>query len=289
MAPFVLPRITGKRSDFLVLLPCVSLELSFYSRKNIEDISSTELASYVNAFLVTCVNPRNFFVLDLVRELRKRVDAQNHTLPYVMLALCNAGERMVERDVEKLTNFFWTAHRKFWIDMQALSILALACAARQSDGNTDLVELAELTVKLKAGQYSNGTYETLKTTALVMQALIATQSDTDEDNFNVTQALRQILLAQRDDGSFGSVIDTYSILPMLDYKSLSDINSSHCPNVSIEDRKNFVTVAKGATPQVTAKNSRQRRLVGSVTGKVNGATRTAPLIPIMGRRDPPRL
>ncbi|GBN64257.1 hypothetical protein AVEN_68635-1 [Araneus ventricosus] len=39
------------------------------------------------------------------------------------------------------------------------------------------------------------------------------------------------------------------------------------------DRKNFVTVAKGATPQVTANKSRQRRLVGSITGKANGATR----------------
>ncbi|GBN16321.1 hypothetical protein AVEN_221896-1 [Araneus ventricosus] len=55
------------------------------------------------------------------------------------------------------------------------------------------------------------------------------------------------------------------------------------------DRKNFVTVAKGAIPQVTANKSRQRRLVGSVTGKANGATRTPPLIPIMGWRDPPRL
>ncbi|CAL1299608.1 unnamed protein product [Larinioides sclopetarius] len=205
--------------------------------KRIEDISSTELASYINAFLVTCINPRNFFDLDLVKELRRRVDLQNHTLPYVILALCNAGERMSERDVEKLTNFFWTAHRKFWTDMQALSILALSCAARQPDGNIDLAELAELTVKLKASQYSNGTYETLKTTALVMQALIATKSDTDEGNFDVIQTLRQILLAQREDGSFGSVIDTYSIMPVLDYKSLADINSSHCSNISIEEEE----------------------------------------------------
>ncbi|GBN01460.1 hypothetical protein AVEN_143111-1 [Araneus ventricosus] len=62
-------------------------------------------------------------------------------------------------------------------------------------------------------------------------ALTATQSDTDDDNFNVTQALRQILLAQKEDGSFDSVIDTNSILPMLDYKSLAYINSSHCPNI----------------------------------------------------------
>ncbi|GBN99751.1 hypothetical protein AVEN_123602-1 [Araneus ventricosus] len=62
--------------------------------------------------------------------------------------------------------------------------------------------------------------------------LTATQSDTDEDHFNVTQALGQIPLAQKEEGSFDSVIDTY--LPTLDYKSLADINSSLCPNMSIE-------------------------------------------------------
>ncbi|GBN01466.1 hypothetical protein AVEN_143117-1 [Araneus ventricosus] len=61
--------------------------------------------------------------------------------------------------------------------------------------------------------------------------LTATQSDTEEDNFNVMQALRQIPLAQKEEGSFDSVIDTYSILPMLDYKSLGDTNSSLCPNI----------------------------------------------------------
>ncbi|GBN94498.1 hypothetical protein AVEN_260158-1, partial [Araneus ventricosus] len=67
------------------------------------------------------------------------------------------------------------------------------------------------------------------------ESLTATQSDTDDGNFNVTQALRQIPLAQKEDGSFDSVIETYSILPRLDYKSLEDINFSLCPNMSIED------------------------------------------------------
>ncbi|GBN27743.1 hypothetical protein AVEN_198856-1 [Araneus ventricosus] len=97
--------------------------LSRLALKKIEDISSTELAYYINAFLVTCIDPRKFHVLDLVGELRKRVDAQNYTNPSAMLALCNAGERMTERDVEKLTSVFWKAHREFWTGNITLEIL----------------------------------------------------------------------------------------------------------------------------------------------------------------------
>ncbi|GBM71400.1 hypothetical protein AVEN_75351-1, partial [Araneus ventricosus] len=93
-----------------------------FCRKEIEDISSTELAYYINAFLVTCIDPRKFHALDLVSELRKRVDAQVYTNPSAMLALCNAGERMTEKDVEKLTSVFWKAHREFWTGNITLNI-----------------------------------------------------------------------------------------------------------------------------------------------------------------------
>ncbi|GFY18733.1 uncharacterized protein TNCV_2399531 [Trichonephila clavipes] len=101
------------------------LSLSLLSRlalKRVEDISSTELASYVNAFLVSCIDPRKFYVLDLVSELRKRTDAQNYTNPSVMLALCNAGEKITAQDVEKLTDVFWTAHRQFWTAKNASQV-----------------------------------------------------------------------------------------------------------------------------------------------------------------------
>ncbi|GIX66591.1 uncharacterized protein CDAR_119681, partial [Caerostris darwini] len=88
--------------------------LSILALKKTEDVSSTELAAYINAFLVTCIDPKKFYVLDLVSELRRRVDAQNYTNPSVLLALCNAGERITERDVQKLLDLFGKAHREFW-------------------------------------------------------------------------------------------------------------------------------------------------------------------------------
>ncbi|CAL1274611.1 unnamed protein product [Larinioides sclopetarius] len=211
--------------------------LSRLALKKIEDISSTELAYFINAFLVTCIDPRKFQVLDLVSELRKRVDAQNYTNPSVMLALCNAGDRITERDVEKLISVFWSAHREFWTDTQALAVLALTCAAKQPYEVFDMDEINELTMELKKRQYRNGTVENLKTTALVLQALFASESEADEDNFDEEKALKQILRSQKTDGSFGNIPNTYYVLPVLRCRSLVNISSSHCKAPVIDEKQ----------------------------------------------------
>ncbi|GFY69026.1 uncharacterized protein TNIN_291281, partial [Trichonephila inaurata madagascariensis] len=204
--------------------------------RNIKDVSSTELALYVNAFLVTCINPRKFYGLDLVSELRKRVDAQNYTNPSVILALCNAGERVTERDVRNIIEAFEAAHKEIWTDTKALAVLALACAAKQPYETLYPATIPELSMELKNRQYRNGTVENLKTTALVMQALFASESEADEDNFDEEKALKKILLGQKEDGSFGNLINTYYVLPLLSYKSLVNISSSHC-DASVIDGK----------------------------------------------------
>lgn len=81
---------------------------------NLEDIPSTELASYLNAFLVMCVNPRKFHGHNIVQELRNRIDKEKYTNPYVLLALCNAGETITESDKNKLVDTFSNKHRTFW-------------------------------------------------------------------------------------------------------------------------------------------------------------------------------
>ncbi|GBN27747.1 hypothetical protein AVEN_198860-1 [Araneus ventricosus] len=221
--------------------------LSRLALKKIEDISSTELANYINAFLVTCIDPRKFHVLDLVSELRKRVDAQNYTNPSAMLALCNAGERITERDVEKLTSVFWKAHREFWTDTQALAVLALACAAKQPQEVFYLDEIKELTMELKKRQYRNGTVENLKTTALVLQALFASESETDEENFDEAKALKQILRSQKENDFFGNLANTYYVLPVLQCRSLVNISSSHCKAPVIDGNSMIVCLFSAAS------------------------------------------
>lgn len=211
--------------------------LSKLAMRNMQDVSTTELASYVNAFLVTCINPRKFYGLDLVSELRKRVDARNYTNPSVILALCNAGERITERDIRSFMETFTLTYKEIWTDTKALAVMALACVAKQPYEQLDPTAITRLTNELKNRQYRNGTVENLKTTALVLQALFASESEADEDNFDEEKALKQILLAQKEDGSFGNLINTYYVLPLLAYKSLVNISSSHCNATVIDEQE----------------------------------------------------
>ncbi|CAL1301241.1 unnamed protein product [Larinioides sclopetarius] len=68
-------------------------------------MSSQELALYLHALLVACMDPRDFYGEDLIRELRKRVEASgNYTNPFLILVLCNVGDDMTTKDVERERN-----------------------------------------------------------------------------------------------------------------------------------------------------------------------------------------
>ncbi|GBO02771.1 hypothetical protein AVEN_260671-1 [Araneus ventricosus] len=86
-------------------------------------MSSQELALYIHALLVACMDPRDFNGDDLVRELRRRVEASgNYTNPFLILVLCNAGDTMTARDVEQVTAAYDSQHRPFWTGKQCLKI-----------------------------------------------------------------------------------------------------------------------------------------------------------------------
>lgn len=63
---------------------------------------------------VACINPKRFFGLNLVAELRRRVDNGNLTNPFFSLVLCNAGENMTMEDVVKLQQLFDAHLRPSW-------------------------------------------------------------------------------------------------------------------------------------------------------------------------------
>ncbi|GFX05275.1 uncharacterized protein TNCV_4175181 [Trichonephila clavipes] len=56
-------------------------------------LTNSELSMFINALLVTCHNPRNFYGYNLVQRLKTQVeDTQKFTHPLAYLALCNAKE-----------------------------------------------------------------------------------------------------------------------------------------------------------------------------------------------------
>ncbi|CAL1300611.1 unnamed protein product, partial [Larinioides sclopetarius] len=80
-------------------------------------MSSQELALYIHALLVACVDPRDFYGHDLVQELRKSVETGgSYSNPFLILVLCNAGDAMTVRDVERVTFAYDSQHRPFWTE-----------------------------------------------------------------------------------------------------------------------------------------------------------------------------
>ncbi|GFT51596.1 uncharacterized protein NPIL_563681, partial [Nephila pilipes] len=78
-------------------------------------MSSRELALYIHAMMVACMDPRDFYGENLVQELRRRTEASgNYTNPFQILVLCNAGDTMTSKDVDRVTVTYDSQHRPFW-------------------------------------------------------------------------------------------------------------------------------------------------------------------------------
>ncbi|XP_054707058.1 uncharacterized protein CG3556-like [Uloborus diversus] len=194
-------------------------------------LSSADLALYINAMLVTCIDPRNFHGHDLVSELRKSVEEEKFTNPFEIIALCNAGDTMTSKDVGRILTAYNSEHRPFWIDIQALSAMALVCLSQQPTLNVEQRNLRDMVLELKKLQHLNGTVENLRTTAVVLQVLNAVKNFGSD--FDYEAAIEAILQQQKDDGSFPNFLDSYYILPALSNNSLVSINTSHCQNSQI--------------------------------------------------------
>ncbi|GBN43242.1 hypothetical protein AVEN_118158-1, partial [Araneus ventricosus] len=187
-------------------------------------ISSQELALYIHALLVACMDPTDFYGDDLVRELRKRVeDGRNYTSPFLILVLCNAGDSMTTKDVERVTIAYDSQQRPFWTDYQALSSMALSCISSRSDVSVDERTLEDMLQELKRRQFRNGTVDNFRTTALVTQALFI--HDSYKKEFDLNSAMRVLTDGQNGSKSF---LDAYYALPVLHRKSLLNVSSSHC-------------------------------------------------------------
>ena len=71
-----------------------------------------------------------------------------------------------------------------------------------------------------------------------LKALIATHSL--ERDFDLGSAVRSLLAAQREDGSVGSFLDSYYVLPALSNATLLNVTAEHCkrPDISGELQSN---------------------------------------------------
>ncbi|GFY77785.1 sortilin-related receptor [Trichonephila inaurata madagascariensis] len=201
-----------------------SLVTLFLGRRWENKMNSQKLALYIHAMLAACMNPRDFFGKNLVLELRRMTEENaNYTNPFQILVLCNAGDTMTSKDVEKVTAAFNSQHRPFWTGTKALAILAIACLSSKPNLVADEKILNVMQQELKSRQLKNGTVDNSRTTALVVQALLV--HDSYNKDFNMDLAIHSIL-----DSVKGNIsqLNAYYALPVLSNKSLLNISSVHC-------------------------------------------------------------
>ena len=74
------------------------------NRRNREKVSSSDLAAYINALLVTCRDPRNFLGYDLISILKDDLETNPYVRPFLYLTLCNAKESISKESVNRLLN-----------------------------------------------------------------------------------------------------------------------------------------------------------------------------------------
>ncbi|KAG8182059.1 hypothetical protein JTE90_013989 [Oedothorax gibbosus] len=219
---------TDKEED----LTAKQLELQLTTailRNGTDPITSTQLAMYINALLVICHDPRNFYGYNLVQTLRDQIDVETneyHPLPY--LALCNAKETLPEDIIEKLTSIIEsTSEKSFLTDVQSVAVMALSCISRKGNFSQLESKINETTHAFKKGQNEDGSFGNIYTTALVIQALLASGKEEDKD-WNLTAAIEYLQSQQNVNGSFGDVLATTLILPILNAKTLADIANIKC-------------------------------------------------------------
>ncbi|PRD21570.1 UNVERIFIED_CONTAM: Low-density lipoprotein receptor-related protein 1 [Trichonephila clavipes] len=125
---------SSKRTETdMLMVKQLEVQLSLdIARNGTSAMALTDLALYINALLVSCRDPRNFYGNDLVGTLRYRVNsdrtAGKFVNPAVYLTLCLNNDTTYE-DARSLHEIFHSknvAHSR--TDIQALSMLMATCA-----------------------------------------------------------------------------------------------------------------------------------------------------------------
>lgn len=224
-------------------------------RNKTDPLSSNQLALYINAMLITCHNPRKFYGFDIVSLLEKQIQHQeNSTHPVVYLALCNANETVSDDVVEHLFSMLeYESEYLFWMDIQAMTIMALSCITHQNK-HAHLAQNISIAVEnFKRKQRTDGSFGNVYSTALVVQALLASNQEEDT-HWDLGGAVKYLQSQQSsaDNYSFGDILATYLVLPVLKAKSLTDIAHVKCANLRRQPRdgNSIVDVKNQLGPKV---------------------------------------
>ncbi|XP_055946192.1 uncharacterized protein CG3556-like [Argiope bruennichi] len=196
-------------------------------------LTNSELSMLINALLVTCHSPRQFYGNNLVKRLKEQVEESgNFTHPLAYLTLCNANESWPLRAISDLNSILSSdSEYPFVKDLQAMAITALSCQANRSRHVENTLRHPTLTLykktiqNFKKLQALDGSFGNAYTTALITQALLSSGQEHSKDwklNATIKYLIKEL------NSSTVDFLVTYLTLPILNGKSLMDISYVNC-------------------------------------------------------------
>ncbi|XP_054711600.1 uncharacterized protein CG3556-like [Uloborus diversus] len=230
-------------------------------RNSTEPLSINKLSMIVNALLVVCHNPRNFYGFDLVQLLMDAIkNSEDLISPVAYLALCNAHEPLPQDGIAQLIQVLENAtdaEYLFVSEIKAIAVMTLSCVlnngqkAALNESDLEIYDDAVEQLKQLQRQRQDGSFGNVYTTALIIQALFSRGEESASD-WNLKDAVKY-LMKNLDSQDF---LSTYMILPVLNRKSLADIASINCTGYPGYKKGNAVSdVAFNRGPKVRVQYS----------------------------------
>lgn len=223
-----------------IIVKKMELQLSELLLLNdIRKFKTYEMALYVNSLLATCTNPRNFQGFDLVEMLEKRIEDSDSLNPMVALAICNCNGTLSTKQIVELRDLLFKENQPHLTETRAYALMALYCLQNKNSSYLeDFTETVPLSsqyfnfneVKQNFAKLQNidGSFGNIYTTAILLHALLSTRTDIGENYWNKSNAFHYLISQQDNDGSFGSILASYLVLPLMNGKTFVDLGKLNC-------------------------------------------------------------
>ncbi|XP_067133927.1 uncharacterized protein CG3556-like [Centruroides vittatus] len=204
-------------------------KLSFALSEGSTSISAGQLALYANALMTNCYDPQNFNGVNIISKMIEKKKISSYEIGLVSLSACLAKK---EHDVVLMGTDFLQKLNPLFVDARAMIVMALICI-RDKYMEIKMDKYIQEQLKLLKGlQTSKGNFGNIYSSALVIQALTAAK---EKDGWSYEKSIDYVLSEQKRDGSFGDLLATYFVLPVLSGRSFADISNVGCEKLKVTD------------------------------------------------------
>ncbi|XP_028177678.1 uncharacterized protein CG3556 [Ostrinia furnacalis] len=194
------------------------------------------LAAYTLALGALCKDPRSFHGRDLVTALLHREPPHDLEFAYATLAACSSAAHVRRRHIRRLLDIA-NAAADHSLDTISMVILALRCVVQDHRHRSLIHFVRRPMAGLARQQHPDGSFGSLTTTALAIQALEDSDSGPGaHQHWSLPAARKWLLERQNPDGGWGDVAKTAAAVAALTPASLAAVRPPHCSDKLLESR-----------------------------------------------------